>query len=326
MVLTAQPSPAPPDAGPAPAGLRRLSFKALGTRCEVQYVADAAETATSFERAAVAWVGAFEAKYSRFRPDSLLSRINAAAGREWVAVDAEMEQMLDFCGALHAMTGGLVDATALPLMRLWDYHREHPTVPAPSAIDAARRLVGWPKVRRAPGRVFLPEPGMALDFGGFGKEYAVDAVAQIALAHGIGNVLVDFGHDLRALGAPPGRPCWHIGLENPAAPGSVWGSIGVTGQGVASSGDYLRGFTAGGRRYGHILDPRTGRPVAHRCTSATAIAGSCLQAGVLSTCAFILGPVEGLRFIESVPGADGCVLTDRERAQTRNFYTHVVSS
>jgi thiamine biosynthesis lipoprotein len=166
---------------------------------------------------------------------------------------------------------------------------------------------------------------MALDFGGFGKEYAVDVVAQMAVERGLGNVLVDFGHDIRVLGAPPGRPLWHIGLEDPARPGERWGSVAVTNRGVASSGDYLRGFTVEGRRYGHIIDPRTGWPAAHGCTQATVIADTCLQAGVLSTSAFILGPEEGLKLIQSTPGAEGVILTADRRAQTRGFFNHVVS-
>jgi thiamine biosynthesis lipoprotein len=100
---------------------------------------------------------------------------------------------------------------------------------------------------------------MALDFGGFGKEWAVDIVAQIARDHGLTAALVDFGHDLRAVGLPSGRPAWHIGLEDPAAPGALKGSLALTrGQGVASSGDYLRRVVIDGVRYGHIVDPRTG--------------------------------------------------------------------
>jgi thiamine biosynthesis lipoprotein len=166
---------------------------------------------------------------------------------------------------------------------------------------------------------------MALDFGGFGKEYAVDIVAQMAVDHGIPNTLVDFGHDLRALGTPPGRPAWHIGLEDPKRPGAVWASVGLSGRGIASSGDYLRHFVAGGRRYGHIIDPRTGMPVANGCTQATVIAGTCLQAGVLSTAAFVLGVQPGLELIRSCPGAEGTILTERERAQTRGFFEYVAS-
>ncbi len=328
IVLQNRRAPPPPATHAEGEGvpLRKLSFPALGTACEVQYAASGGDPqAQGFERAAVAWVNAFEAKYSRFRPDSLVSRINAAAGREWIAVDAEMEGLLKLCDTLHFMTQGVLDPTTLPLLRLWDYKAAAPRIPSAEEIAAARALVGWKKVQRAPGKVFLPEPGMALDFGGFGKEYAVDIVAQIALDHGIKSALVDFGHDLRAVGRPPGRPAWHIGLEDPRSPGRVAGSLAVMGQGVASSGDYLRGFTIVGKRYGHIIDPRTGWPVANGCTQATVVAPSCLQAGVLSTTAFVLGVPKGIEFIQSVPGPEGLLITDRVRAQTRGFFNHVAS-
>jgi thiamine biosynthesis lipoprotein len=166
---------------------------------------------------------------------------------------------------------------------------------------------------------------MALDFGGFGKEWAVDVVAQIATDHGIEAALVDFGHDLRAVGVPPGRPAWHIGLEDPNAPGTARGSIVMApGRGVASSGDYLRRFVVNGRRYGHIVDPRTGRPVANGCLQATVIADTCLQAGALSTSAFVLGVEEGLQLIQSMRGAEGLLVTETTRAQTRGFWQYVV--
>jgi len=310
------------------AGLRRLTFPALGTRCEVQYAASGGDSqAAAFERATVGWVQAFEARYSRFRADSLLSRINAAAGRDWVEADAEMEGMFKLCDTVVFMTQGILDPTALPLIRLWNWKAQPPVVPTAEAIAAARRLVGWAKVQRRPGGVFLPEAGMALDFGGFGKEYAVDVVADIARDHGIADALIDFGRDLRALGAPPGRPAWHIGLEDPQRPGTTWASVALKdGRGIASSGDYVRSFVVEGRRYGHIIDPRTGWPVAHGCTQATVIAGTCLQAGVLSTAAFVLGVPQGVDWIKSFPGAEGSLLTAEARAQTRGFFQHVVSS
>jgi thiamine biosynthesis lipoprotein len=326
MAVIAQSHRPPPalPAGPA-APLRKLSFRALGTVCEVQYAGGEAQAA-AFERAAIAWVNAFEAKYSRFRPDSLIGRINAAAGHSWIEIDPEMEAMLKLCDNLHFLTQGVLDPTALPLIQLWDYKAERPRVPSALEIARARTRVGWKKIQRAPGKIFLPEPGMALDFGGFGKEYAVDIVAQLAVEHALPCALVDFGHDLRAIGVPPGRPAWHIGLEDPKKPGAIAGSIAVTGRGVASSGDYLRGFTIEGKRYGHIIDPRTGWPVANGCTQATVIAGTCLQAGVLSTTAFVLGVPAGIEFIQSCPGCEGLLLTDKTRAQTRGFFTYVATN
>ncbi len=310
--------------GPPPI-LRRTTFFAMGTPCEIQFACDIPRAA-DFERAALRWVNNFEARYTRFRDDSLIGRINASAGRAWVPIDAEMEQMLKLCDSLFFVTQRILDPTLLPLIRLWNYKSERPTLPSDAQIAAARNLVGWDKVQREPGKIFLPEPGMALDFGGFGKEYAVDVVAQIALDHGITQVLVDFGHDIRALGTPPGRPAWHIGLEDPKNPGVSAGSIGLTGnRGIASSGDYIRQFTLGGRRYGHIIDPRTGWPVSNDCVQATAIATTCLHAGILSTTSFVLGVPAGIEFIQSFPGAEGLIVTNHARAQTRGFFNYVAS-
>jgi thiamine biosynthesis lipoprotein len=307
-------------------GLRRLRFQALGTTCEIQYACADVDTAARFESAAAAWVHAFEAKYSRFRGDSLISKINNAAGREWVSIDAEAEELFKICDTLSFLTQGILDPTALPLIRLWNYKAEKPVVPTAAQITEARQLVGWQKVQRLPGKIFLPLPGMSLDFGGFGKEYAVDVVAQIALNHGITNAMVDFGHDLRVLGRPPGRPAWHIGLENPRRPGETEGSVALVGsRGIASSGDYLRNFIVDGRRFGHIIDPRTGSPVSNGCLQATVIAETCLHAGILSTTAFVLRAPKGIEFIQAFPRAEGILLTERARAQTRGFFNYAVN-
>ncbi|MFA6286261.1 MAG: FAD:protein FMN transferase [Opitutaceae bacterium] len=320
-----------PSAGPTPVAgspvlVRKCRWSALGTVCEVQYVCAGDAVARRFEMEAIAWVEAFESKYSRFRPDSLVSRINAGAGHDWVEVDSEMENMLSFCASLNFLTKGVMDVTATPVLRLWDYKAATPRIPTDEEVARALRLVGWSKVQRASGKVRLPEQGMSLDFGGWGKEYAVDAIATLAKAHGMKNVLVDFGHDLMAVGTAPGKPGWHIGLEDPANPGGPCkGSLAAANIGVASSGDYLRGFTIDGRRYGHIVDPRTGRPVANGCRQVTVVAPTCLQAGALSTAIFILGPEAGLRLTADIMGAEARIVTDQTVHQSRGFFHYVVS-
>jgi thiamine biosynthesis lipoprotein len=97
-------------------------------------------------------------------------------------------------------------------------------------------------------------------------------------------------------------------------------------RGIASSGDYLRQFTLNGKRYGHIVDPRNGRPVSNGSMQATVISGTCLHAGVLSTTAFVLGVSQGIEFIQSFPGAEGQIVTENARAQTRGFFKHVASA
>jgi thiamine biosynthesis lipoprotein len=223
------------------------------------------------------------------------------------------------CQELYFFTRGAFDPTALPLIQLWNWKADPPVIPDAATISASRELVGWRKVQRRKGAIHLPQEGMCIDLGGIGKEYAVDRVVQLAQENGIPNVLVDFGQDVRVSGRPPGRPAWHIGLEDPQNPGNCWTGVAAQDTAVATSGDYLRRFEVNGRRYGHILDPRTGYPVNNGCRAVTVIAPTCTFAGALSTTAFVLGEQEGLKMIESYFGAEGCILTETTRHQTRRF-------
>ncbi len=276
-----------------------------------------------FKLAVVDWVAGFEARYSRFIPESLVSQINQAAGKSWTEVDEETDRIFALCHELFFLTRGAFDPTALPLIRLWNWKASPPVIPTDEQIRAAKDLVGWSKIQRRKGAVFLPQAGMSLDLGGVGKEYAVDRVMQLAAQHGIANVLVDFGQDLCMRGALTGKPAWHIGLEDPANPGKCWTGLAIKDKAVATSGDYLRNFTINGRRYGHIIDPRSGYPVDNGCRAVSVIAPTCTIAGVLSTTAFILGPTEGLNLIGNYLGADGCISTDTSRYETRRFHEYV---
>jgi thiamine biosynthesis lipoprotein len=307
------------------AGLHQLSFQAMSTACQMRFRAAGERAAREFQEETLGWVAAFEARYSRFLPDSLISRINAAAGRDWVEVDAESDALFNLCQEMVFLTRGVFDPTALPLIRLWNWKADPPVIPEDAAIQAVRELVGWGKVRRRAGAVFLPQAGMCLDLGGIGKEYAVDRVAGLAWDRGIADVLVDFGQDVRALGAPPGKPAWHIGLDDPAKPGNCWTGLAATNQGVATSGDYLRRFIHQGRRYGHIIDPRDGYPVNNGMLSVSVIAPNCTIAGILSTAAFALGLKEGADLIARCSGAEGCLTDGSGRHQTKGFYAHRTS-
>ena len=307
------------------AGFYKLTFRAMSTECRVHFRSLSPAGAQELQNDVVRWVADFEARYSRFIPESVIGRINAGAGSHWVDVDAEADRLFTLCQEFHFFTSGIFDPTALPLIQLWNWKSEPPVVPSPAAVKAALELVGWRKVRRRPGAIFLPRAGMGLDLGGIGKEYAVDQVMQMALQRGLENVLVDFGQDLRVHGHPPEKGAWHIGLKDPKSPGRCWAGVAVTDHAVASSGDYLRGFTIQGRRYGHILDPRSGYPVDNGSRAVTVIAPSCTVAGILSTTAFVLGAQEGLQLISSSYGAEGCITTDTKRYETKAFGRWVAS-
>ena len=304
-------------------GHSRLEFVAMSTPCQIKVHGVSAEVARDFLRDALAWVAQFEARYSRFVTDSLISRINAAAGEHWVETDLETDRLFNLCQELFFFTRGAFDPTALPLIRLWNWKANPPALPHDEAIQSARALVGWNKLQRRPGGIFLPQAGMALDLGGIGKEYAVDCVINMAVQRGIPNVLVDFGQDVRVRGHAPEKKFWWIGLDDAAAPGKCWCGVAVTDQAVTTSGDYLRHFRINGRRYGHILDPRTGYPAHNDCLAVSVIAPSCTIAGLLSTSVCILGAKEGLQLVELHPGAAAAVTTETTKLYSRKFHEYI---
>ncbi len=317
-----EPPTLPPEAFAK--GLFRLGFNAMGTRCEILYAASSVEEADPFRQDALAWIHHFVARYSRFRKDSLIGRINAAAGTAAVEIDEEDARLFDLCETLHFQTEGLFDPTTLPLSILWDFKAEKPRVPEEAEIQAALPKVGWTKVHREGNSIQLPEKGMGLDFGGFGKEYAVDRMADLAHKHGLENALIDFGGDVHALGSPPDVPAWRVGVEDLDHPGRARFVLGLSNQGVATSGNYLRFFEHEGRRYGHLLDHRTGYPASNACLSATVVSRSCLEAGVLATCSLLEGNDAGLARIERFFGAEGCIRTESDIRWTKRFDENVI--
>jgi len=311
---------------PDPNGVRQFGFKALGTNCSVKLRCEDDRTALQFAADALKWLGDFEAKFSRYRPISAISKINDAAGDGWISIDDEMEHMLRLADDLHQRTDGILDATMLPLQQIWNWKTVHEKLPDKQAIKAALSLTGWEKVERKPGAVRLPITGMGLDFGGFGKEYAVDFLKRMAQQRGIKDVLIDLGRDIATLGGNGKHPFWHVGIEDGLKPGHCWGGLAVSGQAVSTSGDAARHFIHEGKRYGHILDPRNGWPVSNGVRSVTVIANSCLEAGVYSTAVFVLGVKHGLHLATLARGVEVCLQTETGIEGTRSFGKHLVQA
>lgn len=309
---------------PLLAGVFKLRFKALGTHCEIQFRAHDVDVARGYREAALAWIRDFEAMFSRFRPDSLLSRVNAAAGGSPTPIPPVFEHVLDLGTQVYELSEGINDGTSLPLTRLWNEAAHRQQIPSRAELDDRRRLVGWTKVERGPGWVRLPEPGMALDFGGFGKEFAVDRLAHMAQQHGIADVLVDLGRDIATQGRPADQPAWVVGIEDSTRGDHCLTRVLVSGQAVASSGNYRRFREIKGRRYGHLIDPRTGEPAATSVGGVTCIARHCLTAGIFCQAAFILGETEGLRLLEAQRDVAGLIQSSSRTHRTRHFARHEI--
>ena len=236
--------------------------------------------------AAIDDVKRIEAKYSRYRDDSVTSTINRAAGFEAVAIDAETASLLRYADRCHALSNGSFDITSGVLRRVWDFKRQPPRVPSQDEIDALRPLIGWQHVEWSDDHVRLPERGMELDFGGIGKEYAADRAATICRERGIAHALVNLGGDVRAIGSRADGSLWRIGIRHPRNADATIATITLDDEAVATSGDYERYFELDGCRYCHLLDPRTGMPADH-WQSASVVAPLAILAGSYATIAML---------------------------------------
>ncbi|MFN9771948.1 MAG: FAD:protein FMN transferase [Burkholderiales bacterium] len=292
-----------------------IEFSAMASRCAVRIAAPDEARARAWARRAIDEVRRIEAKYSRYRDDSVVAAIARRAGGAPVPIDEETRALLGYADALWRDSGGRFDATSGVLRRAWDFRRG--VVPDAAALDALRPLIGWDRVEvaAAPGgaAVRLPRAGMELDFGGFGKEYAADRAAEALRAAGARHGFVDLGGDIRAIGPQPdGRP-WSIGIAHPREPGRTIASIDVADGAVCTSGDYERYFERDGVRYCHVLDPRSGMPVRH-WRSVTVVAPVAVAAGGYTTIAMLL-EAEAPAYLEAVGlpwlgvGPDGAVVS-----------------
>ncbi|WP_394779838.1 FAD:protein FMN transferase [Undibacterium sp.] len=267
----------------------------MASRCEVRLAAADEAAAAQLAKAAIDEVKRIEAKFSRYRPYSIVSRINAAAGLEWIECDEETAALLSYADSIHAASGGLFDITSGVLRRAWDFRK--PVCPTAAQLQPLTALIGWGKVQREPRHVRLPQAGMELDFGGFGKEYAADRAVAKLVEQGVSSGYVNLGGDIRVMGPQPdGRP-WEIGIQDPRNVDGVVATIAISQGALATSGDYERYFELGGQRYCHILDPRSGMPVRH-WRSVSVLAPLAIAAGSCSTIA-MLKQQEGLDFLEA---------------------------
>ena len=227
-----------------------------------------------------------ETKYSRYRDDSILSQINAAKGRA-VQVDLETASLLDYAQNCYALSERRFDITSGILRRAWRFDGSD-NVPKQAKIDTLLPLIGWDKVVWDNPYITL-KPGMEIDFGGLGKEYAVDRALLAVQAETDLPALVNFGGDLRISGPLNGNRAWQVTLQSVERKDKREGVLAVMDGALATSGDAQRFLLKDGVRYSHILDPRTGWPVENPPRSVTVSAPTCMEAGILSTLAMLQG-------------------------------------
>ena len=313
---------APPPAR-GPALLASDGRYAMGTVLEITLAAPRdAESAARLD-ALFAAVEALEAKVSNWRPESDVSRVNAAAGGAPVAVDPAVADLLARCVDATRTTRGTFDVTVGPLVQLWREAGRRGAPPSESELADARTRVGSGLLRVDPehARVGLARPGMSIDVGGVAKGLALDVAAE-RLPPGA-PALLSFGQSsLRAVGAPPGAAGWRILLRRPDE--GFAGILTLRDQALSVSGSLGQWTEIGGRRYGHVIDPRSGLPLERRLEAAV-LAPDATQAEFLSKALLLLGEGEGIALLESLPGVEGWLADDTGREWTTRGFERAVA-
>src|SRR5688572_28380660 len=304
------PNPAAPE-------LRRFEFvrEKLGGPFRIVLYAPDQASADRAAEAGFTRVDALNHALSDYDPESEISRLSqrtlAGPMPEPVAVSQDLWRVLERGQELARQTDGAFDVTVGPFMRLWRRSRDLRELPTQERIDQTRRSVGHHHLRLDPQRrtAQLTAPRMRLDVGGLALGYIADETVAAVSAAGAPRILVDAGGEISVGDAPPGRRGWRVAVQSLTSPDETTGRyVEVKRACVTTSGDTRRFVEIGGRRYSHIIDPRTGLGLTRRI-GATIICRDGMTADALDTAVCVLGPEKGLELIERTPGAAGQITT-----------------
>ena len=287
----------------AQATCREDTRVAMGTTATVRACGPDASILSDAVAEALDEVDRVDRLMSHYRPESPLSRLNHAAASGPVVVEPELFEFLELCLRWSRASDGAFDVTVGPLMKAWGFFRDEGRVPDERQLAAALAAVGYAHVSldRARHSVSFDRPGVELDLGGIGKGYAVDRVVELLRRRGVASALVNLGgSSVYGLGAPPGGEAWQVGIQDPVDPGKLAVSVSLRDQALSVSGSYARSFEKDGVTYSHIMDPRTGGPVAG-VLSVAVVGASATDGDALDNVLFVQGLARARVFVAQLP-------------------------
>ncbi len=282
----------------------------MGSPFEITAVHEDKQAAEAAIDAAFKEIDRLELMISSWRDDSETARINRAAGQAPVAVSPELFNLIRRSLKVSQLTEGAFDISFAGMGKLWDFKAVNPVIPDPQAIQNALRHVDYRNIVLDPESqtVFLKEPGMRIGFGGIGKGYGANRAVFILKSYGVTGGVVNAGGDLVAFGLDEGGEPWRVSIAHPREKKRVMARLRLTEQAVVTSGDYERFIMVDGKRYSHIINPKTGYP-AHELVSVTIICPDAELADALATATFVLGPEKGMALINGLKRIE-CILVD----------------
>ena len=238
---------------------------------------------------------------STWDESSQISKFNQSKSTEWFEVGADFAVVAQEAKRLHMVTQGAMDVTVSPLVDLWGFGKnKRRKLPTEKEIEAALKFVGMQhvEVRQDPPAIRKNMPEIQVSFSALAPGYAADEVCDILRSHQLKSYVVDVGGENRAGEAKASGDAWRLGVESPL--GGLHKVVELTNQSIATSGDYRSFFMAGGKKYSHVLNPKTGRPVEHPPASVSVIHESCMTADGLATAMMVLGPEKGIELAKTV--------------------------
>jgi thiamine biosynthesis lipoprotein len=243
-----------------------------------------------------------ESMMSNWKRNSEISRLNRESDGKPYNISRELYHVIERSLHYSRVTSGAFDITSRPIVQLWGFQGGSAHLPSEAEIAEALQRVGYRKIMLdGESTSIIMPPAMELDLAGIAKGYGVDRAVIMLKNHGVERALVNLGGNIYALGTPPGEKGWPVGIRDPRGGRSVAGSLLLVDEAVATSGNYENYVEIEGAIYGHIIDPRAGRPVSH-VLSVTVVAPTALEADALSTGLFVLGPESGERTISQLEG------------------------
>lgn len=295
----------------------RQSKALMDTYVTVTVVSDSKDKAEKAVKDAFSAIERFGALINFFSDKSELSEINRNAGIRPVKVSALTLDVVEKGLYVAARSGGAFDPTIGPEVHMWDFHKK--IKPPDADIRKNLPLVNYRNVAldRDESTVFLKKKGMMLDLGGIAKGYGADLAVEVLRRHGIRDGIVAVAGDIKTFGLKPDGSSWNVGIENPRqkdASDEILATVRLSDKAISTSGDYQRYFISGGRRYHHLLDPRTGYP-AMSCRSVSVIADKAVFTDAFATAVFILGPEKGMKLLKEL-GMDGVIVDAGGNIQT----------
>lgn len=285
----------------------RFARPTMGTVGTIAVVTGDSASVIAAVDAAWRQIQATDRRFSNWQPESELSRANRALDQGPVRLSAPAAQLLDQALRVAAESGGAFDPTVEPLIRLWGFLGGAPAVPDRDAIEATLARVGAGHLSVVEGTLSASRPGVRVDLGGIAKGHAVDRAAAALRAHGIEHALVDVSGNMIGLGHPAGRDHWTVGVRDPESEDDWFATLALGAGAIATSGNYEQFIDVDGRRYGHVIDPRTGWPV-DDLVSVTVVAPTAVEADAWATALLVLGSEDARRILAERDDLDGLLV------------------